>query len=55
MISIVTTSGMSFPQLEQDTILNAAEKSGVVLRIAVERDVVALVNAKLLAVIQFLW
>jgi CDP-4-dehydro-6-deoxyglucose reductase len=29
MISIVTTSGMSFPQLEQDTILNAAEKSGV--------------------------
>ena len=31
MISIVTTSGMSFPQLEQDTILNAAEHSGVVL------------------------
>jgi len=31
MISIVTTSGMSFPQLEQDTILNSAEKSGVVL------------------------
>lgn len=31
MISIATTSGMSFPQLEQDTILNAAEKSGVVL------------------------
>ena len=31
MISIVTTSGMSFPQLEQETILNAAEKSGVVL------------------------
>ena len=31
MISIVTTSGMSFPQLEQDTILNAAEKSGIAL------------------------
>lgn len=31
MISIVTTSGISFPQLEQDTILNAAEQSGVVL------------------------
>ena len=31
MISITTTSGMLFPQLEQDTILNAAEKSGVVL------------------------
>jgi CDP-4-dehydro-6-deoxyglucose reductase len=31
MISIVTTSGVSFPQLEQDTILNAAEQSGVVL------------------------
>ena len=31
MISIVTKSGMSFPQLEQDTILNAAEQSGVVL------------------------
>ena len=31
MISIATTSGMLFPQLEQDTILNAAEKSGVVL------------------------
>jgi len=31
MISIVTTSGISFPQLEQDTILNAAEQSDVVL------------------------
>ena len=31
IISIVTTSGMSFPQLEQDTILNAAEQTGVVL------------------------
>jgi CDP-4-dehydro-6-deoxyglucose reductase, E3 len=31
MISIVTTSGISFPQLEQDTILNAAEQSGLVL------------------------
>jgi CDP-4-dehydro-6-deoxyglucose reductase, E3 len=31
MISITTTSGISFPQLAQDTILNAAEKSGVVL------------------------
>jgi len=31
MISITTTSGISFPQLEQDTILNSAEKGGVVL------------------------
>ena len=31
MISIVTTGEMSFPQLEQDTILNASEKSSVVL------------------------
>ena len=31
MISIVTTRGVSFAQLQQDTILNAAEKSGVVL------------------------
>lgn len=31
MISITTISGISFPQLEQDTILKAAEKSGVVL------------------------
>ena len=30
MISISTTSGKSFLQLEQDTILNAAEKSGFV-------------------------
>lgn len=31
MISIVTTSGVSFPQLEQDTISNAAVQSGVIL------------------------
>ena len=31
MILIATTSGASFAQLEQDTILNAAEKSGIVL------------------------
>ena len=31
MFSITTTSGVSFPQLEQDTILNAAGKSGVAL------------------------
>jgi CDP-4-dehydro-6-deoxyglucose reductase len=31
MISIVTTSAVSFAQLQQDTILNAAEKSSVVL------------------------
>jgi CDP-4-dehydro-6-deoxyglucose reductase len=31
MFSILTTSGISFAQLEQDTILSAAEKSGVVL------------------------
>ena len=37
MISIVTTSGMSFPQLEQDTILNAAEKSGIALAYSCRR------------------
>jgi CDP-4-dehydro-6-deoxyglucose reductase, E3 len=31
MVSIVTSSGMSFPLLGQDTILKAAEQSGVVL------------------------
>jgi CDP-4-dehydro-6-deoxyglucose reductase len=31
MVLVTTTSGISFPQLEQDTILSAAEKSGIVL------------------------